>query len=51
MPCVNTTELDERNLEIFNAVCEHFNNFNVMTNEDFNDICDSVSKELYEVDK
>jgi hypothetical protein len=30
--------------ELFNAVAEYFNAHNVMTDNDFNDICDEVEK-------
>jgi hypothetical protein len=32
--------MEEKNQKIFDDVCNFFGNNNVMTNEDFNDICD-----------
>ena len=32
--------------EIFNSICNFFNANNVMTIEDFNDICDDIEKEF-----
>ena len=31
--------------KVFEAVAEHFNAHNVMTDNDFNDICDDFSRE------
>jgi hypothetical protein len=36
------TKQDEKSLEIFEAIAEYFNAHNVMTDNDFNDICDEV---------
>ena len=45
---MNKAEL--KNLEIFYAIADYFNAHNIMTDTDFNDICDSMDNKSYNLD-